>query len=357
MSDEWQQKYQKLTDFIGAHPDIVITQGKVVIPEASRADFYSLFNAVRKTFAEENCFTIIEKSSTIAEAYRKAFTEAIAAHNAETISASADFDRFVQDPKATLIRPMFNPLFNLLKGETNDEDFKETTKHAIESFAYDLQALVYEKWIVLSLVNLLKPDELYESSPKQPVNSRVEQLKKLDQHSALDIPLPKRTCELSWEFDVMPQLTLPDLIMRSSVKEQNKYVAIRSRFRMATNPAKGPSSEREWLSVGLDFTIEDDVILVYMSDNPQAISLIAETGHVCRPDLIIECREQKDWFEKEGLDKVKLHHDSLKPTKGTYVVSREPVAEQAMEVLEGINILTVGFDQSKLEPIIVSLMQ
>ncbi len=40
----------------------------------------------------------------------------------------------------------------------------KVAKNAIESTARDLQSIVYEKWIILSLVNLYRPDELYECS-------------------------------------------------------------------------------------------------------------------------------------------------------------------------------------------------
>ena len=63
------------------------------------------------------------------------------------------------------------------------------------------------------------------------------------------------------------------------------------------------------------------------------------------------CREQKDWYEKEELEKIKIYHNSLKPTLGTYIVSREPMPE--LKAVESgrivFHILTVGFDQSKLE--------
>lgn len=48
----------------------------------------------------------------------------------------------------------------------------------------------------------------------------------------------------------------------------------------------------------------------------------------------------------------------LKPTLETYIVTKEPVPEQGYEELEeDIQILNVGFDQSKLEPIISVLMK
>jgi hypothetical protein len=324
LSDTWHQEYQKLTSFISSHPEIVITQGKIVIPKEVREDFYSLFNKVRETFTEENCSTIIEESQAIAEEYNRAVAEAIGAGYIEAISASVDFDRFVQNPRATLIRPLFDTLFNLLKGKISDKDFKGVALNTVESFTYSLQKVAYEKWIILSLVNLLKPDELYTCSVQQMDKGRASRIQKLDQHNILQIPLPQRTSTLSWESDASPQIILPDFIIRSSVREQNKYIAVSSEFKIATNETEEPSSQREWLPVGTIFKVGSDVILIYMSDNLQNISLVANAKWFCKPDLFIKYRVNKNQDLGEWLEAARINSETLQPRLGFRLVSRVP---------------------------------
>ncbi len=112
--------------------------------------------------------------------------------------------------------------------------------------------------------------------------------------------------------------------MRSSVKEKDRYIAIRSGFRTPTNPAEKPSKEREWLSVGLNFTIESDVILVYEDDNPLAISLVAEVGRVCKPDSFIKYRANKSQDLNQWLESAKINSETLQPRLGFHLVSRVP---------------------------------
>jgi hypothetical protein len=114
---------------------------------------------------------------------------------------------------------------------------------------------------------------------------------------------------------------------------------------------------------------------------------------ICVPELIIECMGKKEWAEKDGLEKVKLHHDILKPKLGTYIVSREPVPKEVVKDLvrgkfseeiprepspeqkqptrsepgaealdepeiqaKDIHFLSVGFDQTQLTPIVEALL-
>ena len=138
----------------------------------------------------------------------------------------------------------------------------------------------------------------------------------------------------------------------------NKYIATRSQTGKPFGIATNTSEKREWYPLDSITALKPGLTLIYVSDNPEEISLVADAKRICRPDLIIECKVQRDWYEREGLEKVKFHHNSLKPRLGSHLVSSELVPEQVYEELgEAIHILNVGFDQFKLESIIRVLMQ
>ena len=83
-----------------------------------------------------------------------------------------------------------------------------------------------------------------------------------------------------------------------------------------------------------------------------AFAFIGDKKYISRPDVIIECFGQKKLFDDSSITKINTYHDSLKPRRGTYVVSKEPVAERVHEGEPAdIQYITVGFDQLKLEPI------
>jgi len=88
--------------------------------------------------------------------------------------------------------------------------------------------------------------------------------------------------------------------------------------------------------------------------------------------------ERNDWYQKDGLNEVKQNYDFLKPKLGSYVVSRVQVDEEVINKLTGksadtettpkqkplqqeenleeqyrnIHIISAGYDQSQLTPII-----
>jgi hypothetical protein len=194
------------------------------------------------------------------------------------------------------------------------------------------------------------------------------------------VPAPEEAKRLSIERAMIPAdaFTVPDIIAHSTKIE--RYVAIRTQLADALCKAKVVSEKREWYPVS---SIKKEYgpaviwpdMLVNIGDRPEDIALIADARRISRPDLIIECIEQEDWYQQEGLDRIRLHHNVFKPVIGTYVVSRWPVPEEAYKELEpvsaqvkeptpveepekqaeGIRILTVGLDQSRLEPIIAAL--
>ena len=103
----------------------------------------------------------------------------------------------------------------------------------------------------------------------------------------------------------------------------------------------------------------------------EELALIADKNVICRPDLIVETREPKDWDDKNTPAATKFY-DFLSPTLGRYIVSLDPVPEQVSQeltpepaeqtLLAGhgtklakkpvIHSLTIGLEQSNLEPII-----
>jgi hypothetical protein len=352
MSNSWRQEYQKLTGFIASHPEIVITRERVCTPEESRAGFYSLFDATRTALVEQLCSSSIEEARSLADAYRRAAKEATESFNIAGISASAEFNGFVQNPKAILVRPLFGLLFELLEGK-DDDYFEQAAKLAVESFAHDLQTIVYGKWIILSLMNILKPVELYQCAFEKPRNYRVIHLDLVVDRFD-DIPLPVKTDRLSWEPPPVTTLTLPDFIMRSSATETSRYVGIKSSFVVPVHHANKPNGNREWLSRETDVPIGNNTTLVYVGNNPIDISLVAEKGRMCKPDLVI-----KHWADVKAepnqlLEEARKDSETLQPELGLYAVSSVPVVQQT-EPLAKIHFLQVGFDPSKLAPIVEAL--
>jgi len=356
MLSRWRQAYAKLKDFVTGNCDIEIDKDVVAIPERLRAEFYQLFDIGRTTFIEENFSSLLYKSGALSERYTRVEEEVINLLTLDDVSMPITLHRFLRDPENQLIRGLFDPLFDLLRGKTSAEAFEEEASRNVENSFAELYRLGYEKWLVFSLVKLLEPNKSFHVPLRQPTFKEI--IKRLPTSEEL-VLLPEESNRLSFEHQTMPILIVPDFIVYSA--KIDKYIAVRSEFKQAVWVAANINEKRE--SYDFDFIIEENGpvdlkpgLIVYIDDCLEGLALIADSKRVFRPDLIVEYMEPKDWHKEDELENVKRHHDILKPKLGTYVVCGGAVPEHIPEKLgTDIHLLTVGFDQSKLGPIINAL--
>ena len=394
----WHRAYTKLLDFITEHPEIEIGASRIRIPQSVRTEFYLLFNAVRTAFVEQKFADLLNEARPLSEEYTKVEGEVIKLLELEEISLDTSLYRFLHNPFDALARRVYDLLFDLLKGKIDIDTFEGVSSKELRDSFRRLYRSGYVKWLALSLVKLLEVDKSYQIIPRE--LDYVEGVLMEATPFEASAPAPEESKRLIFKHESAPvQFIAPDFIVHSTKVDQ--YYAIKLGLGKALAVAFDTSERREWYSLDSIAAMGSGLTFVYVDKNPEEISLVADRERICRPDLIIECREQKDWYEKEGLEKVKLNHDSLKPTLGTYIismmpvpekaykelmpeqapdeptpevasmehtpeqVSREPMVEQEQKPAQeqelekqevGIHILTVGFDQSKLEPVISALM-
>ena len=378
MSKSWCQAHRALTDLIAEHPEIEIGASEIEnmvsvvrIPENIRSEFYRLFNAVRAEFVEEKLTDLVNEAKSLSEEYTKLEGRVIKLLQLKRISLASQLHRFLHSPMDELERELFDPLFDLLKGKIDIETFEEVSSKKMRDSFRHLYRSGYEKWLALSLVELLEADKLFQVTPRE-FRSVYDRLFTGTSSSIEEVPVPEESSRLSLDRGLTTTLKAPSFIVHSA--KANKYVALGSEIGEALVTAKNTSEAREWYHLDSMPAFEPGSTLIYLADKPEEISLIADAKKICRPDLIIECEGNKDWYGVERMEKIKMQHNALKPILGTYVVTRKPMPERAYKYLmpkesvsptlgeekpeqgdvrqTGIHILTVGFGQSKLAPII-----
>jgi hypothetical protein len=355
MPSDWKQKYKELTDFISGHPEVNITKTLVQIPAGTRPDFYKLFDAVRMAVLTDRFPEFISNIATLVENYARIEREVIKLLELKSVSIPHRLSEFLQHPADELIRGLFHILFDLLQGKIDTQRFEEISMREIQSSFNQLYQSGYEKWITLSLLNLLSSDKLFQVNLSHfPKTKPWKKGNKLQD----DVPAPEvSNCILFNSYGNDNMFIIPDVIFHSA--SLNGYVAIRSEIGRSLITAKNASEKREWYPFDQDLAPATGLTLVYLADSPEEISLVADARKICRPDLIIvQCGWQKDWYWKEGMEAVKSYHFKFKPKLGTYAVFKKPMpAYPQMENLDGIHNLTIGFDQSKLQIIIDVLLK
>jgi hypothetical protein len=386
MLDNWQKEYSELKEYVANNPRIKISKAVIAIPGDVRPEFYQLFNKTREAFLKEKYQTLLDEATPLSSNYAQAALEVTKSLGLYEIKLPDKLNWFLNDPVNGLIRSIYNSLFDLLKEEIDMGTFEHEALESIKISFRQLLKSGYEKWVVLSLVNLLAPDRALVI-PVEDIKEKCHELEP-DEKTGLfedQPPDPEETEILSLRRDLGEDaFIISDLIVRST--KLNRYVSIGADLTDATWTAKAVSGKREWhrlRELGKDLVPIKNWpdLVIYIDDQPEDIALVADFSRFCRPDIIVECMEQVDWYQKGDLDKVRQNYDFFKPRLGSYIVSRLPVPEEALRDLIpepvaikpapeqttpleeepkeqplDIHILTVGYDQSQLAPILDALL-
>ncbi len=388
MSPGWREAYSELKDYITKNPAIEIGKNIVAIPGDVRPEFYRLFDTVRVAFLKEKHGNLLDEATPLIKSYAEAGQEMTESLGLPEIKVTASLNWFLNDPVNGLIRSIFDTLFDLLKGKIDTSIFEYAASINIENSFNRLFRLGYTNWVFLSLVNLVAPDRaLTVPTEDARVDTTLEEGgEAIPGLREEPIKSPEEAKLLSLEHIRDVAFIVPDIIVHSP--KADRYVSIRSELFEAKWRARQISDKREWQSfrtVAMPYEVIASWpdLSIYADDNAENLALVADFGRFCRPDIIIECMEQADWYQKGGLKRVKENHAFFKPRLGSYVISRlqapgealrelmpEPMgeleAEQATEEpapeekapveQPNIHILTVGYDHSRLTPIIEALL-
>jgi hypothetical protein len=353
MENTWEQAYKELIEFVDAHPEIVITANTTRLPDEVRDDFYRRFDSARAAFVKERFPAFASEAQAISRIYLPLEDEIIKLLGLSEVSMDNDTHRILKDPLAQLIRPVFDPLFMLLKDQTHSENFEFSSKQKIISAFSSLYNQEYEKWVVFSLIKLLNPDKLFEVIPR-PFSSEFETITISTSQNNERLPYPKESRALVFKDGMPSTLVCPDFIIHSP--RNNKYIGIRSSYGRALGKASYYNHARNWRSLDSVPDLNKGLSLIYLDDNPENIALIADADKICEPDLILECKGNKGWYHAADIlseiEWLNACYFSLKPKLGTYIVSREKPPQELLAKLEkGIHVLTTEFDSEKLSPL------
>jgi hypothetical protein len=366
MSDGFRRAYEALTRFISDHSEIEIDESVTSIPGDVRAEFYNLFNTAREAFVEEKFPGRLAEAELLLEQYRMAEDRNAGLFPFEDASAATEIQRFLSDPKEALARELFDLLFDLLKGRENIDSFETKAAGVIKDIFPSVYQGAYEKWVRLSLVELLEPDQTLgvENRAVAP----AERSRPAFRAPMADAPHP---AESTGFFFSQPRdliFAVPDIIIHSP--GLNRFVGIRTEFREGLYNAWYPSANREWRPISADLLklLGCGLTLIYVAEQAVDIALVADASRFCRPDLILWCVDSQSWSKNEAMEITARAEVLLQPAKGIYVIANHPWPESAepveneqetspMEQASQVRLLTVGYDQDKLTPIVEALVE
>lgn len=330
MSNGWVDRFSELKQYIERNPSIKISPNVVAIPSNVRPEFYRLFDSVRVEFIKDNFPQLITMASDLSTSYTKVEAEVISYLSLNEISLPTSLNWFLRDPVNGLMRLLFDPLFNLIKGKVSPEQFAEEATQKINDGFKDFFRQGFERWVVLALITLLKADKIYEVPCRELDTSSMEGQLTVGVIEETP-PEPIEAKRIVLQRSIAPAFIVPNFIIHSAVLDS--YVSMRLEFGEVPIKARQVSSEREWLGayvINRDPLAKPDLLL-FVDENLQNLNLIADLSRVCRPDMVIECVEL-DWPETEQ-KRLVLQYDHFQPSLGTFVVSRGPAPESIVKAL------------------------
>jgi hypothetical protein len=375
MPNTWREAYAELTHYIARNPVIEISESVIALPGDVRPEFYRLFDTVRIKFIQENFPASLENSYALAKGFAEVSGCVKDTMKLDAINPRPGIKWFLLDPLNGLIRILFDPLFDLLKGRTDLNTFEEILCQQIGCLIKDYTHDGYKRWVALSLVLLTAPDKNYRvgatenASPDEGTSESVV-------HQEF-VPEMEETRNISFNPTPLESFSLPGILVHS--QRLDKYISIQTDFNEARWQAKTVSPRQEWYEISAlkeefgNFDLWPD-LAVYTAEQAGQLALVADQLQVARPDIILEVRAERGWYCPEEADIIKRHYDILKPRLGTYVICRGPVPEEAAKALScppvqpepepaaekaptlrRIVLLSAGFDTCRLEPVIETL--
>jgi len=352
----WLRHFENLKEFINDEPGVLIKEDLVSIDEGVRRGFYKKFDSVRASFLAEKYSEWLDEAKFLSTKYMKIEDHIREDLRLDDILMPVDLTRFLADPMKQAARELFDPLFELLQEKIEPDDFEEKAHGNFQDAFRNFFQMGYIKWFVLSLIKNIDPEKIYEVPLSQPSS---KQLIKHREDVRQNIPFPSETKVLGFEVGRRDVLLIPDFIIRSAKLE--KYVAFRTQIGKAIWKASYHSEVREWLSItsiieeyGIT-EIKPDLML-YIGENLEDVSLVADSEKFCRPDLLIFFLDQLEGDEQKILfkmERVRSVHEILKPMKGSCVISKSHLPEHIMKGLDqNINVIHFGFNNLKWAPLV-----
>ncbi len=341
--NNWQTTYKELLDFIAAHPQISIDKSSISIPRDVRDEFYQRFDAIRKAFVNDKYSALPSEVEILSEQYKRAEKEVRELLRLDRIAMPIDLLNFLQSPRDGLMRAIYNSLFDLLQGKITLDAFEQQATRELQESTRDLFRLGYEFWVALVVIKLLEPDKIYRVDLDPDEKAVLSELK--------EISFGRQAHHAT--------IRLPEFVIHS--RGINKYLAIKMGLarEIETYVAfqYGPL-RRKRVTGDSSYALDSRVMLICSMAGSEEIPIIAdlEKRSVAKPDLVIECAGQTELEDSAAFNQVKYRTDTLQPTFGTYLVSRDAIQQMTLlEPHDNIHPIAVGFDPSKLQSLVDKL--
>jgi hypothetical protein len=349
MTNDWQQSLTNLKAFIKEHPEVIIENNRTIIPEEVRFEFYRLFDETRQYFVLEAAPQLIKDAKPLALSFNEIITQIERLLPLKSFDIPGAIKWFTDDPINGLIRMLWAPVFDLLQAKTDIDVFKINESVEIRQVYSSLMHECYADWLELAMIKQLQAKHLLRVNAPT-ITGSFGHAQGSVMHLALNSVMPpEESDELSLVRNFsMVSFGVPDFIVYSA--ELGEYVSVKTELQKARWIASDASLDREWLPIENEKNIfGSGYLLIYVDSNPLNLALVNDVNRICRPDILLEFREQENWYSASEMQTIRTHHDIFKPRLGTFVASREELTgDLSQESESNIQFINVGTNDNQI---------
>lgn len=343
VAPDWKEEYASLIQFIKKNPEMIITTNEISIPQSLREEFYARFDKIRAALVEKHYSAMPADIDALCRNFLQVEKDVVALLGIERLSMPIDLFSFLHTPREGLLRAVYGRLFDLLQGKTTAEAFEEQAVEDLKVSSIDLFRLGYEWWMALAMIQHLEPDEAYFVDLDPEYKPFLTELK-----------------EISFGRQAHhPTMRIPEFVLHS--RKLDKYVAVKmavgkeveayiSPFKPPVRP-KRPTGDT---SLALDSRVMILSLMSSREDIPVLTDVYDNT--LTSPDLMVECITRNELQDSASMQDAMLHMNILKPRLGMCLVVMDPGADDnPVQTPDDIRSISVGLDQSRLEPVVTLL--
>ncbi|GEM_PF-1558722 len=401
MSNNWQVKYDELMGFMSKNPSIVIKPDVLSIPGEVRPDFYALFDCIRENFVRDNYTAPLDKAIVLSSSHERIKNELIAKLALEELEIRSTIRGFISDPMANSVKLLFDPLFDLLMGKIGLAAFEEVSNTKLKMSFDTFFQHANQSWVMLSLLKLLDPDEVYVVPP--PLNELANEFDSvINDSGGMTKQMPPDTIQsnrISFNTATFASFMFPKVIVHS--KLLNLFVSIASDFRNVPIRVVYLNKNVDWLPLmGVYQTVGNTKIwpdiAIYMANQPNDLVLVSDNQYIAVPDIIMSIEGETRLRETSTREILNKQDQAFKARVGNFVISPDMIqdadladltqqlkprganieapaepaetssankaasapAEKPPDIApqRGIDILSVGYDETKLGPIFEAIL-
>jgi Ethanolamine utilization protein EutJ (predicted chaperonin) len=137
-----------------------------------------------------------------------------------------------------------------------------------------------------------------------------------------------------------------------------QYVGIKFGFENANFAASSANERRDSMPYDeAKAAINHNSMLIYLSQDIEPASLVADITRFWRPDMIIEAGSGYNWNDDSELQKIRQRNQVLKPRLGTFIaVKSGAVKPGTQDIGNDVSILDIDSDALELKPVIDKLL-